>query len=547
MGLFSVLGIGVKGMSAAQTGMDVSGQNISNADVQGYSRKTLNLQADYQVNGTFGQIGDGVDVVNITRMRDGLLDQQIQSTNQQVGYYTDMNNTMQGVQNVFTEPSDTGLQNYMDQFFSSWQDLANDPTDTSARTEVQTNGESLCTEFNNLSSQLSTQRSACNAQISSYVDQVNALTKDIYNLNQEIASVELTNQNPNDSLDKRDQDLQQLSKLIDVSTVQDSNGQITVTTDGNIVVSPAYQQDITITSATRQLPDGTTVNDVGMEFADSRKAYNPQSGQIKAQLDSRDITIPRYQNDLNSLAQALVSKVNALHEQGYTLNGYSGVLFFDATTTGASNIKLTAAVASEADNIAAASGGQTLTFTEPAPMSLVYGNPPVALTKQNILYNSTQVTAGTTTLKEGVDYLIDNHAGTIQLLNTGYNNTPLTISYSYTNGGSAGPGDNTNAVAISQLGTALTMNNDVLGNPTASFGDYYSSMIGKLGLSANETSSNLDTRNALLSQYQSQQDSISGVSLDDEMTNIINYQHAYAASARLITTTSAMLDTLINM
>jgi flagellar hook-associated protein FlgK len=198
-------------------------------------------------------------------------------------------------------------------------------------------------------------------------------------------------------------------------------------------------------------------------------------------------------------------------------------------------------------NIAAASGGQTLAFSEPGAVSLVFGNAPTALTQKNILSNSVQVTAGATTLKPEIDYHIDYQNGTIQLLNNGYNNTPLAISYSYTNGGSKGPGDNTNAVAIAQLGTALTMNNDVLGNPTASFGDYYSSFIGKLGLSANEASANLDTRTTLLTQYQTQQDSISGVSLDDEMSNIVNYQHAYAASARLITTTNAMLDTLINM
>jgi flagellar hook-associated protein 1 FlgK len=91
------------------------------------------------------------------------------------------------------------------------------------------------------------------------------------------------------------------------------------------------------------------------------------------------------------------------------------------------------------------------------------------------------------------------------------------------------------------------MNNDIQGNPTASFSDYYSAFIGKLGLATNESSSNLDTRTTLVTQYQTQQDSVAGVSLDDEMADIVKYQHIYAASARLITTTSDMLDTLIKM
>jgi flagellar hook-associated protein 1 len=547
MSLFSVLGIGVKGMSAAQTGMDLAGQNITNADTTGYSRKRENLAADYHSDGTFGQMGDGVDVINIQRMRDTFIDQQMRDQTQEVGYFTEQNNTLQGVQNVFTEPSDQGLQAYMDQFFTSWQNLANNPADLSARTALKTDGDTLTDVFHNLSTQLTTLRSNCNGQITSYVGQVNSLTKDIYNLNKEIASVEITGQNPNDSLDKRDQDLAKLSKLIDISTQVDSLGQITVTTAGNIIVSPAYQQDIQMTSTTRQLPDGTTVNDVGMQFADSKRVYNPQSGQIRGQLDSRDIVIPEYQKNLDTLANALVSKVNALHETGYTLNGYSGVQFFDPTSTGASDIKLSAAVESDVQNIAAASGGQMLTFTEPGTIPLVFGNAPTSLTHTNLLYNSVQVTAGTTTLKEGVDYHIDYTRGTIQLLNNGYNNTPLNIQYTYTDGSFKGPADNTNAVAIAQLGSSLTMNNDTLGNPTASFTDYYSSFIGKLGLATNEASANLDTRNNIVAQFQTQQDSIAGVSLDDEMADIIKYQHIYAASARLITTSNTMLDSLINM
>lgn len=129
MGLFATLGIGVKGMSAAQTGLDLASQNITNADTDGYSRKRMNMSADYHYDGTFGQVGQGVSVINIQRMRDTFIDGQIRDENQQVGYYTEQNNTLQGIQNVFTEPSDSGLQTYMNQFFDAWQNLANNPAD----------------------------------------------------------------------------------------------------------------------------------------------------------------------------------------------------------------------------------------------------------------------------------------------------------------------------------------------------------------------------------------------------------------------------------
>jgi flagellar hook-associated protein 1 FlgK len=91
------------------------------------------------------------------------------------------------------------------------------------------------------------------------------------------------------------------------------------------------------------------------------------------------------------------------------------------------------------------------------------------------------------------------------------------------------------------------MDNDNLGNPTASFSEFYAAFIGRLGLDRNEATSNLDSRNHLVEQYEAQQDSIAGVSLDDEMAEIIKFQHIYQASARLITTTSEMLDVLLNM
>jgi flagellar hook-associated protein 1 FlgK len=157
------------------------------------------------------------------------------------------------------------------------------------------------------------------------------------------------------------------------------------------------------------------------------------------------------------------------------------------------------------------------------------------------------VQAGNATLVENTDYQVDYHTGAIQLLHAGYNGTPLMVNFKYTSGNSQGEGDNANAIAIAKLREDLTMDNDTLGNPTTNFNGFYAAFIGKLGLDSNEATSNLDSRNHLVSQYEAQQDSVAGVSLDDEMSEIIKFQHIYQASARLITTTGEMLDTLLKM
>jgi len=532
-------------MAAAQLGMDISSQNISNSDVEGYSRKRLNMAADYRPDGTYGQMGFGVNVIDITRMRNAFVDQQIRQQNQQVGYYTQVNDAYTTIQNVFTEPSDTGLQNYMDQFFDSWQNLANNPADLSARTMVKTNGEILTDTFHNLASQLSAYKQSRNDEITQRVNKVNELSKEIFNLNKEIASVEISKQNANDSRDKRDKDLKDLSKLIDIDTQENDLGQITVTTGGSIIVSPAYQQDIETTTSTYTASDGSTVTDIGMRFKDSKLPYAPQNGEIKGLFDTRDVVLPEYQRKLDDLAKALAEKVNAVHQSGYSLNGVSGLQFFDPAVTGASDIKLSASVISDVQNIAAATGGETL-VSPATPLTLTYGVPG-ALGQRNIYAGSVTVQAGNATLVENTDYQVDYHTGAIQLLHAGYNNTPLMVNFKYTTGNSQGEGDNANAIAIAKLREDLTMDNDTLGNPTTNFNGFYAAFIGKLGLDSNEATSNLDSRNHLVSQYEAQQDSVAGVSLDDEMSEIIKFQHIYQASARLITTTGEMLDTLLKM
>ena len=547
MSLFSVLNVATSGLSASQLGMDVSGQNIANADVDGYSRKRLNSSADYRTDGTYGQMGIGVDVVNIQRMRDGFIDDQIRQQGQQVGYYTQVNQTYQNLQGVFTEPSNTGLQQYMDQFFDSWQNLANNPSDTAARTMVKTDGEVLCTTFNNLAAQLSNARAGMNDQISQDADKVNQLTKDIFNLNSEIAAAKLSGQNANDSLDKRDKDMTQLAGLIDFTSQENSQGEVTISTGGSIIVSPAYQQDLETTTATYTAADGTTITNVGLRFADSKITYVPQSGEIRGFIDSRDQVIPEYQKKLDTLANALVSKINAVHETGYDLNGVSGNDFFDPTTTGASDIKLSPTIESNVQNIAAAAGGQSL--VAPAQnLVMTFGQqPPANLGNTNINQNSVIVKAGNTTLTEGTDYQVNYQTGDIQLLHAGYNGTPLTATYTYTAGSSQGVGDNANALAIAQLRESMTMDSDTLGNPTSTFDENYASMIGRLGEESNEATSNLASRTSLVTQYQNQQDAVSGVSLDDEMANLVQLQHTYEANARVVTTAGTMLDALIAM
>jgi flagellar hook-associated protein 1 len=108
-GLFSTLGIGTRGLAASQLALDITGQNISNANTEGYSRKRLSLNADYRADPQFGSQGMGVNIKDITRMRDSFLDTQIRAQQQTLSDYTAQDATLEQIENIFTEPSDSGL------------------------------------------------------------------------------------------------------------------------------------------------------------------------------------------------------------------------------------------------------------------------------------------------------------------------------------------------------------------------------------------------------------------------------------------------------
>jgi len=586
MSLMSTLNIGTRALQTSQLGIDITGQNVANADVEGYSRKRINQTTVYAYDSAYGQRGLGAAVVNIERMRNMFIDEQIRKQNSEVGYFAEVAASFNRMESILCEPSDLGIMFFMDEFFNSWQNLANNPEDLSARTMVRTNAQVMIDNFRKAAMELADLRQQKNQEIPMRVERVNQLSYEIMNLNQEIASVEIGNQNANDSRDRRDTLLKELSELIDINVVENALGQVTVTTAGHVLVAPSYRQNLEITTTIRELDDGSTLRDVGIRFSESKISFIPTGGQLRGLFDSRDIYIPEYQNKLDEFAGEIVKAINDVHLQGYSMSGHSGFHFFDPNGTTAATMKVSAAVATNVQNIAAATADQSEIASrnfinlpiaaDPSavpPIEAVpgymFGDTPVQLYKNpdapgdlvkahNIISDTVTVVVRTKAgeqlqpherivLVEGVDYRIDYTFGTFQMLHNGYDNEQFEIDFQYFVGGFKGITDGSNALTIAELRNALTMTPDALGNSTATFNEYFSSFIGKLGLNTNQAMSNLQTRIFLTEQYQTQQEMISGVSLDEEMANLIRFQHTYTAAARLITTVDRMLETLLNI
>lgn len=417
----------LSGLIAEQAALDVTGNNIANSDTEGYSRQTAVLQTNEPITlpalspltGQGAQLGTGVGVATIARVRNVYLDAQYRTQNSALSEASTVSEELTQAQAAFNEPSSSGLASQISAFWSAWSELANAPTSVEAKQGVVAAGEALATSFHELSSQLatiSTQAGEQYAALTGPTGEVQSYANQIAQLNGQIKLAEEAGQKPNEMLDHRDLLLDKLSSLAQVSVSEQPDGSDTVS----------------FGDAAKPLVEGTTV--------DWPQALTPAAGgKLGALLGLASPTgaLSDYQAALDNVASALASSVNALH---------TTTPFFSGTTAATLQVAVTAA----------------------------------------------QVQTSST----------------------------------------AAPGGNDVAQAIAALrgGTAEQA---------------YAALVEQVGAgvqSAKAEQANLQTT---VTAIDSQRESVSGVSLDEEMTNLISFQRGYQASARTLTAMDSMLETLI--
>ena len=426
---FMGLQTALRGLVAEQTAIDTTGHNIANANTPGYSRQTadlvesdpLTIPAYSSVTGGGVQIGTGVDVETINRIRNTFLDVQYRSQNTAFNDASTRAGILDQVQTGLAEPSDHGIASQLSAFWNAWSDVANAPQSQSARQALIDSATTLATSFNQFDAQLSTiqsQAATQYAQLTGSTGQVQSDAKQIATLNQSIASAKAAGQNPNDLLDKRDALVDDLSSLGNVS-VSDPNN------NGMIQVN--------FGDAATPLVSGTTVTWPQTMTA----AAGGQLGALLS-LSGSGGQLAQYRSSLDNVVGQLVTSVNALH---------TSTPFFSGTTAATISVAATA---------------------------------------------STIETSTTS--------------------NTGANDVALAIA-----GLRGGAADQSYAAFVSTVGSDVQ-----------------------------STQSTEKIASSVLSAIGDQRQSVSGVSLDEEMTNLVQFQRGYQASARMLTTVDQMLDTLIN-
>ncbi len=297
--LFGTMSVALQSMLAQQSALEVVANNIANTNTPGYSREIANFEESPPVlNGTT-MVGTGVTMASVESVRDNILNLRIdQETSQQSGLNSYVN-SMNQVQSLFNETQGTGLQTSLSNFFNSFQSLATDPTSSPLRQAAITAGQDLAGAFSQTSQNLTTIQQGLDQSVVQSVQQVNQLTTQIANLNQQIQEVSNSGDSPGSLEDQRDEALTNLSNLIDTAVVYANNGSVSVTTTNGTTLVAGNQSD----ELTTQLNAATGMHEVVAQGADITSSI--AGGQLQGLINARDAGIPSTRSSLDNLAAGI--------------------------------------------------------------------------------------------------------------------------------------------------------------------------------------------------------------------------------------------------
>ncbi|MCM3174155.1 flagellar hook-associated protein FlgK [Paenibacillus sp. MER 99-2] len=486
------------------TALSTTGHNVANANTEGYSRQKVNMQASIPMepfaflhSTTPGQLGTGVEFDSITRVREKFLDDQYRNENTNFGSWSIQRDTLEKLEAIVNEPSNTGFRTVMDNFYKSWSDLSKNPEDVTARRIVKETTLALTDAMNQISRQLNALSEDLDSNIAVKANEIQGYLGNIANLNSAIVKVESLGDNANDLRDQRDLMADKLSKIMNI-TVTDSPQGYQIQMNGQaLVTGGAVQVPVDPAFLNTAYTAGTLTNGEVHGMIKSRDTlvsdYRKQMDELANTLANGDIEITLPAGSVIPATNALglaggalatdtkvtVKGLNGLHQLGYTMDGTTtpGLPFFTASDGG------------------------------------------------------TTITAGNISLN--AEILADPNKIATSLRTTDASGTETVIK-----------GNNTLAILLANLKDTPMKSADGLRNAT--IGAQFSAIVGQLGVQSQEAARQTSNSEFLVEQVDTRRQSVSGVSLDEEMANMIKFQHAYSASARFMTTYDQLLDKLIN-
>lgn len=549
----------------SQKGLNTSSKNISNVNVEGYSRQSLETSGIPDVlTGQQAASTNGNITGTVRRFGDMFIQSQIR-TEQSALKSSDTYHTMAGRIDSFIADPDTNLLTPMEGMFSSIQNIITDPGDSAARIDMLNNADTMANRIGMLNDQLSTLNDQVDSEITNHISEINTLAENLASLNIQIVDIN-NNPNaepPNDLMDQRDTYLQKLSEIVNTNVINGDKGQINVFIGyGQSLVSAGSYSQLSLGPTGSNGTDQTIMLDDGVNPVDitSSIAGGQIGGLVKFNREVLDPTV----NRLGQMAAGFALAFNAQQRQGLDLNGQSGVNVFTDYTAAANTTE------NWVPDLQKNTGSATLevTFDDtqyknlvPSNYSLVYqGDTGYTLTR--LSDNKTYSTEDSSlTVAEDGSFSVDGLkinvvdkdkleagdsfylkpfsrvADEFKLLTT----DPAKLAAATTGADSGGVADNSNMIAIGNL-----QNMGILDGGNNSVHKAYTSLVADIGGKTRNADIDIKARQSFLSQLKDQRENIAGVNLDEEAANLLKYQQAYQAAANIIPIANSMFDALIS-
>ena len=354
---FGSINTALTSLYAQRRAMDVTGQNIANANTEGYTRQRVNMQA--QVGSTSAAmyarsegLGTGVGVTDVSRMRDEYLENRGRSEHANSAYLTSQSATYAAIEDSFSEPNSTALQAQLGQMWDSWADVANNPKDAAARSALIEQSSTVADQLNDLHGALAGQWGNYRNQLSAYTNEVNTTASTVAQLNDSIVQAKATGLAVNELEDRRDVAVMHLSELTGATASARKSGAVDVFVGNSALVSEFTTSKLEVSGATRL--DDQASDPLTVRWATTQQAV-PTGGTMGAMADAMTSIIPGVSAQLDTVAKNLADTVNAAHSAGFSADGSTGLTFFTGDTAGTIKLAIT-----DPDKVAYASSTASL-------------------------------------------------------------------------------------------------------------------------------------------------------------------------------------------
>ncbi len=592
-GVGGALDIARWSLYSSQLAIEVLSHNIANANTPGYSRQQLKVQSNVPITMGPGQIGTGVKATEVTRYYDAFINEQVTLKKSQYYYWDAQNGAMEEIETIFNESDEYGLNKIMGEFWNAWSDLSNNPEGSPEREALLAKSNNLIQFVGDLDYNLREYQRHLDSSIRGSVSQINGLIKQIADLNNQISSVEIDGIiNANDLRDQREFFLENLAEYLDINYYEEeSSGQVMVYILGgtplvlgkdHYTLGQQRNADTGFTDILWKDLSGRTVN----------VTNKLDGGKIAGWVNVRDTKIGSYLDSMDSLTEELVWQVNSLHSEGVGLDPVSSLtgtveitaltddlgadfLFSDRFVSGgqfeivaydaAGEVSNTYVIDPANDtvgdliteiNTEAGAGGGEITASLNADGFFTIqanGNHTFAIKHSTGAESSNALAVmGVNTFFSWTEESGEPNDDVFDITQTLGINAELTadpsrIAAGYLDGnGRVAPGMNDVALAIYSVQDQVISNLGGTGLDTT-LDAYFSSFIAEIGVDVQNASLNKKFNETLLDQYTQRKESVTGVNLDEEMADILKYQHLYQAAAKLISVCDEMMQTLLSV